>query len=77
MTSEQVHKIFDKFYRADISDSAIEGTGLGMTIVKHIIEAHGGDVRVESKYGRGTTVSFKIPLLAHHNNKLKPAGALI
>ena len=78
MTPEQVNKIFDKFYRADISDSAIEGTGLGMTIVKYIIDAHGGDVQVESKYGKGTTVIFKIPLSSHHqNNKLKQAGNFI
>ncbi len=77
MTPEQVNKIFEKFYRADISDSAIEGTGLGMTIVKYIIEAHGGDIQVESKYDKGTTVRFKVPLLTHHNNKMEPTGTLI
>ncbi len=61
MTPEQVDKIFDKFYRVDASNTAIEGTGLGMTIVKHIIEAHGGKVWVESDLGTGTTVSFTIP----------------
>lgn len=77
MTPEQVNKIFDKFYRADISDSAIEGTGLGMTIVKYIIEAHGGDILVESKYGSGTTVRFKLPLLVPHANKVKAERTLI
>ncbi len=62
MTSEQVDKIFDKFYRVDTSDSAPTGTGLGMTIVKYLIEAHGGKVWVESELGKGTTVSFTIPL---------------
>jgi len=62
MTSEQVEKIFDRFYRADMSSSALEGTGLGMSIVKHIIEAHGGKIWVESEAGKGTTVSFTIPL---------------
>ena len=61
MTPEQVDKIFDKFYRVDASSMAIEGTGLGMTIVKHIVEAHGGKVWVESELGRGTTVRFTIP----------------
>jgi signal transduction histidine kinase len=62
MTPEQVEKIFEKFYRADVSDSAIEGTGLGTTIVKNIVEAHGGKVWVESELGKGTTVKFTIPI---------------
>ena len=61
MTPEQIEKIFDKFYRADASDSAVEGTGLGMTIVKYIIEAHGGKVYVDSKIGKGTKVTYEIP----------------
>jgi PAS domain S-box-containing protein len=62
MSSEQVEKIFDKFYRADASNTAIEGTGLGMTIVRYIIEAHEGAIWIESEPGRGTTVYFKIPI---------------
>jgi signal transduction histidine kinase len=62
MTPEQVDEIFEKFYRADASNTAIQGTGLGMTIVKYIVEAHGGEVWVESEVGKGTTVSFTIPL---------------
>lgn len=61
MTSEQLEKIFDKFYRVDASDTAIEGTGLGMTIVKYIVEVHGGKIWVESEPGKGTTVRFIIP----------------
>ncbi len=62
MTPEQVDKVFDKFYRADASDTAAAGVGLGMSIVKHIVEGHGGSVRVESELQRGTRVSFTIPL---------------
>ncbi len=61
MTPDQVDKIFDKFYRVDASNTAIEGTGLGMSIVKYIVEAHGGEVWVESELGKGTTVTFTIP----------------
>jgi len=61
MIPEQVEKIFDKFYRVDASDKAIEGTGLGMTIVKHIVEIHGGKIWVESELGKGTIVRFTIP----------------
>jgi PAS domain S-box-containing protein len=62
MTPEQVRRMFDKFWRADSSNTAIEGTGLGMSIVKYIVEAHGGNVWVESKPGEGTKVCFNIPL---------------
>ncbi len=63
MTPGQVDKYFDKFFRADASSVAtIEGTGLGTTIVKYIVEAHGGKVWVESEFGKGTKVTFTIPL---------------
>lgn len=62
MTSEQVEKVFDKFFRADASDTAPAGTGLGMTIVKYLVEAHNGKIWVESKKGKGTEVAFTIPL---------------
>lgn len=62
LSPEQIEKIFDKFYRADASDSAPEGTGLGMTIIKYIVEAHSGKVWVESELGKGTAVRFMIPI---------------
>ncbi len=62
MTLEQVDRIFDQFYRADASNTALEGIGLGMALVKHVVEAHGGRVWVESKVGAGTTAAFTIPL---------------
>ena len=52
MSPEQVKKVFDKFYRVDASNTAVEGTGLGMTIVKYIVEAHGGTIWVESEVGQ-------------------------
>lgn len=62
MTPEQVIRVFDKFYRADGSDTAVPGMGLGMAIAKGIIEAHGGSIQVESEPGRGTTFAFTLPL---------------
>jgi len=62
MSPEQLEKIFDRFYRADASNTAIPGTGLGMSIVEYIIEAHGGKVWVESELGKGTTVRCTIPI---------------
>jgi signal transduction histidine kinase len=62
MTPEQAARVFDKFYRADASDTAVGGLGLGMSIVRNILEAHGGSIWVESEPGRGTTVQFHLPL---------------
>lgn len=62
MTVGQMDRVFDKFYRADSSDTAVGGLGLGLSICKNIIEAHGGKIWVESVLGEGTTVHFSLPL---------------
>jgi PAS domain S-box-containing protein len=61
MTPEQVPRIFDRFYRADTSNTALSGLGLGMSLVKSLIESAGGRVWVESAYGKGTAVRFSLP----------------
>ncbi|AXS80412.1 ATP-binding protein [Dechloromonas sp. HYN0024] len=60
MTPDQVSRVFERFYRADTSGK-IPGTGLGMSIVREIIELHGGRVDIVSKSGEGTTVTLWIP----------------
>jgi signal transduction histidine kinase len=61
--SEQ-HRIFEKFYRSSIPENhAIAGTGIGLALVAHIVEAHGGTVRVQSNPGEGSTFSICLPLL--------------
>jgi hemerythrin-like metal-binding protein/PAS domain S-box-containing protein len=60
MTQDQVTHVFDKFYRSEEVKN-IQGTGLGMSIVKHLVEAHTGRVWVESETSKGTTVSFELP----------------
>ncbi len=62
MTADQAAKVFDKFYRADASHTAVEGIGLGMSIVKQSIEAHGGKIWVDSALSKGTAVCFTMPL---------------
>lgn len=61
MSSEQVRRIFDPFYRADASNTAVRGLGLGMSMVKAIVEAHQGTIEVESVPGRGTRVRITLP----------------
>jgi signal transduction histidine kinase len=58
---EAMPHLFERFYRAEDS-MARGGAGLGLHISKQIIEAHGGRIWVESKVGKGTTVSFTLPL---------------
>jgi PAS domain S-box-containing protein len=60
MTPEQLTHVCERFYRADTSGK-IPGTGLGMSIVKEIVELHGGDLEITSKVGAGTTVMLWLP----------------
>lgn len=61
MNPSQVEKIFNKFYRADMANKKVQGLGLGMSIVKHIVDAHDGAIRVESTEGKGTTITLLLP----------------
>jgi len=62
LTAEERERVFDRFYRVDSSDTAPSGLGIGLSIVRHIIEAHGGHVEIRSASGVGTTVEFNLPL---------------
>ncbi|MBI2070724.1 MAG: PAS domain-containing protein [Elusimicrobia bacterium] len=63
ISTEDAPRIFERFYRVDKARSReLGGTGLGLSIVKHLIEAHGGQVGVMSELGRGSMFHFTVPL---------------
>jgi len=53
--------VFHKYYRASSVRKQMDGVGLGLSISKHIVEAHGGNIWVESQLGRGSTFGFTLP----------------
>jgi two-component system phosphate regulon sensor histidine kinase PhoR len=55
-------RIFERFYKADRTRTSGGGTGLGLAIARHIVEGHGGAIRVDSEEGRGATFAFTIPI---------------
>jgi signal transduction histidine kinase len=76
MTPEQCARVFERFYRADDSGH-IPGTGLGMSIVREIVELHGGQVEVTSAPGVGTTVAMLLPVQAQGAIASTPSGAVV
>jgi two-component system phosphate regulon sensor histidine kinase PhoR len=76
-----VHRVFDRFARADAVRGTTPGTGLGLTIVREIVTAHGGHVGVESAPGKGSRFWVRLPtrpdaarLLRDKAPALRPAG---
>ena len=62
ISKENIGKIFDKFFQIDATTTRkYNGSGVGLTISKNIIEKHGGKIWVESELGKGTTFFFTIP----------------
>ena len=68
---DELGRVFERFFRVDQARSRTTGgTGLGLSIVKHVVQNHGGDVRVWSQPGRGSTFTIRLPRV------LEPAHSL-
>jgi PAS domain S-box-containing protein len=62
MSSEDMQRVFERFFRADRARKEALGTGLGLEITRRIIELHGGKINLESEVDRGTTFRVWLPL---------------
>ncbi|MBI3323201.1 MAG: GAF domain-containing sensor histidine kinase [Candidatus Omnitrophica bacterium] len=71
MPPRDVGMLFTEFFRADNpANRERKGTGLGLVLVKRIVEAHGGQIRVQSEVGKGTTFTFTLPWQASARSAL-------
>jgi signal transduction histidine kinase len=74
MSGEDVDRLFTRFFRArDAEEMSIQGVGLGLSIVKRIVESHGGRVTAESRLGEGSTFSVVLPAAAVEADSAGPA----
>lgn len=62
ISKDHLPKVFDRFHRVDNRDTrTVGGTGIGLYLVKHLVEAHGGKIWIESEVGKGSSFIFELP----------------
>src|SRR5215471_3811911 len=75
--AEDIARVFDKFYQSfSHREERQKGTGLGLTIARHIVEAHGGKIWAESRVGEGATFVVRLPV-SHSETSALPASPAI
>jgi len=67
IAAEHLPRVFDRFYRAESSRTS-DGAGLGLALVKSIVELHAGSASIQSEIGRGTTVRLTFPAVSQQDH---------
>ena len=74
--ADQQSHVFERFFRVERGEGAeIAGTGLGLALAREIVRAHGGEIRLESVEGEGSTFSFDLPAFGHRPAAAEPQQA--
>jgi signal transduction histidine kinase len=68
MDAGEASRIFERFYKVDKGRNRADGAGLGLAIVRHLLELHGSRLQVVSEVGRGSRFSFALPLADESRN---------
>ena len=70
-------RVFEKFYRSnELLSTEVEGSGLGLAIVRHVMQAHGGRVELESELGKGSTFTLVLPYPGAKGRTVRPNAAV-
>ncbi|WP_230192725.1 HAMP domain-containing sensor histidine kinase [Paenibacillus sp. CECT 9249] len=69
---EELDRIWDRFYKSDRARSKKNGTGIGLSIVKAILDRHDSEIKVESAIGQGTAITFSLPLAVPPHETHRP-----